>query len=241
MQESLTLPSLDHRLALAASMVRKGSVICDVGTDHGYLPIYLLLSGHCPFAVVSDIHAMPLEKARENAEKYSCTHRMQFCLADGIADMDLASARVQDILICGMGGELIARILEQASYTREANVRCILQPMSSASDLRQLLAQDGYRIDEERLCEAAGKIYSCMSVSYDGVVRTPSPIEILLGEHIIRCGSPDDALFTAYLQRETAAVQKRRNGRRNGGLSTDEDDALLHQLETLAMQKGIVL
>lgn len=239
MLKSQNLPSLDQRLSLAASFVRHGSPICDVGTDHGYLPIFLLLSGRSPYAVVSDIHTMPLEKARVHAQKYGCTDRMRFCLTDGIADLPLASLGIRDILICGMGGELIARILEQAPYTRTDGVRCILQPMSSAADLRQLLAPAGYRIEEERLTEAAGKIYTCMAVSYDGVSRCPSPTELLLGEQIIPNGTADDPVFVAYLRRETEAVRKRRDGRRSGGFSTTEDDALLAELERIRNEKGI--
>lgn len=241
MTNTYDLPLTDDRLNLAASFVRPGCVVCDVGTDHAYLPIRLLLSGVCPRAVVSDVNAAPLAKAKENAARYGCTSRMSFYLADGLSRMDLAGENVKDILICGMGGELIARILENAPYTREEGVKCVLQPMSKAADLREYLARRGYRIEDEKLAGAAGKVYTCIHVSYDGIVRDFTPGEYLLGVAHIQRGSAGNPLFADYLIREIRSVEKRQKGLLAGELPTDFEDALLSELYTVAEREGVAL
>ena len=180
-KKSIPLPPLDERLSCAASFVRQDSVTADVGTDHAYLPVSLLLRGVSRFAVASDIHRGPLERARQNAAKYGVSDRMRFVLADGLAGVEPEREGVTDIVICGMGGELMARIVGESAYTRRKGVRLILQPMSAADDLRLFLAEAGYRIDDERLCRAAGKLYACLCAEYDGVRRTFTPAELLLG------------------------------------------------------------
>ncbi len=233
------MPELDARLALAASFVREGAIVADVGTDHAYLPIWLILAGICPRAVASDINEGPLHSAREHAAKYGVDDRILFALADGVASIDLAAAGVTDILICGMGGEMIAGILDAAPYTRKAGVRCILQPMSSVEDLRAYLARAGYVIEDEKLAEAAGRIYTCLSVSYDGQVRTPSPAEILLGEAHIRRGNGAGDIFARYLLREIQSARKKYRGRLAGGLDTSAEKALLTELYRIAQRNGI--
>lgn len=241
MEKLHDLPWTDDRLRLAASFVRRGFVPCDVGTDHAYLPIYLILSDICPRAVVSDVNPMPLANAKENAARYGCTSRLSFYLSDGLKEIDLEGEGVQDILVCGMGGELIARILDESPYTRRDGVKCILQPMSSVVDLRAYLARSGYRIEDEKLAGAAGKIYTCLHVSYDGIVRNPSPTELLLGEAHIRRGKDAGELFSSYLQREIRSVEKRRNGLAAGGHDTSFEDRLLCDMYSIAESEGVAL
>lgn len=241
MTNTYDLPLTDERLNVAASFVRSGSVVCDVGTDHAYLPIRLLLTEVCPRAVVSDVHEAPLAKARENAAHFGCTSRMTFCLADGLSGIDLAGEGVRDILICGMGGELIARILDDAPYTRQNGVKCILQPMSKAADLREYLARRGYRIEDERLAGAGGKIYTCLHVAYDGIIRDFAPVEYLLGVAHIQRGCHGSPLFAEYLLREIRSVEKRQKGLLAGELPSDFEDALLSELYTVAEREGVAL
>ncbi len=233
--------ALDDRLSLVASFVRKGAVLADVGTDHAYLPIYLLHAGICPRAVATDINEAPLQQARSHAAAYGAADRISFYLADGLSGIDLAAEGVTDIAVCGMGGELIAGILDAAPYTRKPGIRCLLQPMSSVEDLRRYLAGAGYRIEDEKLAAAAGKIYTCLAVTYDGVIRTPTPLEILLGEAHIRRGKAAGDVFALYLRREYRSACKKYRGRRAGGLDTSAEEELLCGLEMLAAGNGITL
>lgn len=235
------IPVLDARLALAASFVRPGCAVCDVGTDHAYLPIYLIQSGVSPYAVVTDINPAPLARAQDNALRYNCRDRLSFCLTDGIPGEVLEARNVRDILICGMGGELIARILAEAPYTRSAGIRSILQPMSSAADLRLYLAQAGYCVEDERLASAAGRLYTCMSVVWDGVSRSLSAAEAVLGCVNIQRGLSGAELFGAYLRREYVSACKRYAGRRAGGLPSDAEKTLLDELRSIAEREGIAL
>ena len=241
MEVMQSCPPLDGRLTLAASFLRPGEPICDVGTDHAYLPLWLLLNGRIPFAAATDVHEAPLARARENAARWGCADRISFFLADGVADVPLGQLGIRQIMICGMGGELIARILENAPYTRAPGVRCILQPMSSAGDLRAALARDGYRIEDERIADAAGKLYPCLCVSYDGVIRSPSPVQILIGEANLSRGAAAGPVYAEYLRREARSVRKRRDGLAAGGHNTAEEDALLGALAAAAEKEGIIL
>lgn len=234
-------PPLDERLALAASFVRPGSVVCDVGTDHAYLPLWLLTHGICPRAVACDINEGPLQSAREHAARFGCTDRMSFYRADGLNGVDLEAEGVRDIVICGMGGELIARILTEAEYSRKEGVRAVLQPMSSVEDLRASLAEGGYRIEDERLAFAAGRVYTCMSVVWDGVVRSFLPVQLLLGDAHIRRGRDGGELFCEYLRLHVQSVEKRKTGLERGGYDASAENELLCKLYAIAEKEGVIL
>ena len=238
MESIQNMSPLDGRLALAASMVRKGSVVCDVGTDHAYLPIWLLRSGVCPAAVACDINEGPLNSARAHAARFSCADQITFCLTDGLNGVEADTLGVQDIVICGMGGELIARIYTEAAYTRQTHVRGILQPMSRAEELRSALLQGGYRIEDERLAFAAGRVYTCMCVAYDGVIRSRTPAELLLGEANIRRGSAEP-LFAEYLRKAVQAAEKKYRGRCSGELDVTAEKELLDELNAIARKEGV--
>jgi len=238
MEITSKLPPLDDRLMLAASFVRPGSVVCDVGTDHAYLPIWLLGQGICPRAVACDIGEGPLNSARLHAARSGYAGQMTFCLADGLNGVDLDAGGVRDIVICGMGGELIARIYTESEYTRRADVRGILQPMSRAEELRTALARNGYRIEDERLAQAAGRIYTCLSVAYDGVIRTLSSAQAMLGEAHIRRGAAEP-LFAEYLHREIRSAEKKYRGRLDGALDIRAEKELLDELYAIAEKEGV--
>ncbi len=208
---------LDGRLSTAASFVREGAVVCDVGTDHAYLPLYLLSSGVAKFAIASDINRGPLDSARKNALKYGLAEKMRFTLANGLSGLPLKENGVDDIIICGMGGELIAEIVAASDYTRKVGVRLILQPMSYPERLRVFLAKNGYRILNEKLCEAAGKLYTCILAEYDGEVRDFSDVEYTLGECNIKNGGN---LLFKYAERIGAALSEKIGGMEKGGLDT---------------------
>ena len=136
---------------------------------------------------------------------------------------------VTDIVICGMGGELIARIADASAYTRNPDVRLILQPMTCAPELRQYLWDNGFRILEERLCGAAGKIYTCMHVLYDGEVRTYTPAELILGKSNIEKREP---LFEEYAKNTIRRLKTQIDGMKKGGLDTAKEEADLASVET---------
>ena len=172
--------TLDGRLSSAAKFVRQGARFADIGTDHAYLPIFLLESGRIDCAVCSDINEGPLASAKENALAAGVYDKIDFTLAngaDGLIDKDIT-----DVAICGMGGELIAEIIRRAGFLRKENVRLIMQPMSRFSHLRRELSGLGYEIEDEEYSASHGKLYVTFCASYTGVVREISYTEAEFGK-----------------------------------------------------------
>lgn len=157
---------LDPRLALCASFVPQGARLADIGTDHGYLPIWLAKAGRIVHAVAADLRPGPLERARENVDKYRVRHIVELRLSDGL--QAVAPDETDFIVIAGMGGEVIASILDGAPWLRETKTRLALQPMTSAEDLRRYLAGHGFAILEERPVLSQGRPYSVLLAVFTG-------------------------------------------------------------------------
>ena len=157
--------NLSERLSLIASMVKSGSSVCDVGTDHGYLPAFLYLSGKCPNVCATDIREKPLLNAQKNIEKLGATG-VKLLLCDGLSAVtrDMADT----VIIAGMGGEVISGIMERCAFLRNNTVELILQPMTAARELRCYLASSGFAVEREQAVAENGKIYTVMKVRFCG-------------------------------------------------------------------------
>ncbi len=204
---------LGPRLALCASLVREGSTLCDVGTDHGYLPIWLLKTGKIPKALACDINPGPLEAARRDGAKYGVGEELSFRLSDGLEAVSPEEA--EDIAIAGMGGELILRIVTQAPWLRDPQKRLILQPMSSVPELRLGLRDLGFAVLQEEAVEDGGKVYSAFSAQYQGIPVDTGPLYPYLGN--LRPGAPQVEAYAQKALRVLTAQQK-------GALHTGDED-----------------
>ncbi len=221
-------PILDDRLFLAASFVREGSAVADIGTDHAYIPINLLMTGRASFAIAADINEGPLQRARENADRFDLDRRcIEFCLADGLSGLPLSENDVSDIIICGMGGELIASIIDASDYAKKSGVRLILQPMSAISKLRAFLNEKGFREIDCDFATVQDKLYQCIVCEYDGSLRSSSPAELELGDISLSSRSP---LFPLALKKLIERTERTVKGRKTGGLDTDSEETLLREL-----------
>ena len=158
--------SLSSRLSCAASMVRCRTNITDIGTDHAYLPAYLILSGKCDSALACDIGIMPLENAKKTVEKYSLHNKITLRVSDGLKEVSPDEA--DEITICGMGGNLISDILAAAPWIKRDGMHLILQPMTHSEDVRKFLYENGFVIDEEKFVIDNKKVYCCISAVYSG-------------------------------------------------------------------------
>ncbi len=176
---------LSKRLDGIARMIPEGSVLFDVGCDHGYIPIRLLSDGKIPFAAVSDIRKGPLAAARENAGKEGVSGRMSFTLSDGLKDLDFASVpeacaeAEKTLLISGMGGELTAGILKEGENSVSRFRTLILSPQSELNEFRHFLGRTGYSIQSEKLVLEEGKFYFILRVfAGDDTCRTEEDYEL---------------------------------------------------------------
>jgi len=149
---------LPERLKTIAELVPRGRPLFDVGTDHGFLAIYLLLKGVVSRATASDMNAEPLNSARANAEKYGVTDRLSLILCDGLADLEVTEAAT--IVVAGMGGETIAKILSDAK-NKLSGKSCllILQPMTKAGRLLSSLNALKFNVFDARFVREKTKNY----------------------------------------------------------------------------------
>ena len=154
---------LTPRLRSVAELVPRGARFADVGTDHAYLPVWLLQQGRITGAVASDLRPGPLERARGTAEKYGLTGRMDFRLCNGLSGIQ--PDEVNTIAIAGMGGETIAAILAAAPWTWERECLLLLQPMSAQPFLRRWLQAHGYTIRRELLSREGDTLYKTRQIS----------------------------------------------------------------------------
>lgn len=155
--------NLSERLSLIYALVPDNSSVCDVGTDHGYLPAALCLSGKMRSVTATDIREKPLENARENIKKLGADG-VNLVLCDGLDGVNRDLADV--IIIAGMGGEVISGIISRCAFAKDTSVTLLLQPMTSADKLREFLSSNGFLIENEIPIKENGKIYSVMQVRY---------------------------------------------------------------------------
>lgn len=156
----MKLPISDRLLA-CAGFVAKGDRVADVGCDHGYLSIYLLVNGIARSCIASDVKEQPLMSAVRNAEKYGVRDKMEFYLSDGVRKIP----RDFDTLVCaGMGGDTMVSILEAAPWLKSSQYRLILQCQSKTPMLRKYLSESGWRIAEESVLRDGKFLYTVMEV-----------------------------------------------------------------------------
>lgn len=151
---------LSKRLTALAELVTEGKRLADIGTDHGYIPIYLCLKGRIPSAIAMDINEGPLERAMEHILEYGLTSRIETRLSDGL--QKLCPGEADTILIAGMGGGLITKILSGGGHAVTGTEELVLQPQSEISKVRRYLREHGFVITDEDMVEEDGKFYPMM-------------------------------------------------------------------------------
>ena len=219
--------TLDKRLLSCADFVRAGAVFADIGTDHGYLPLFLLREGIIERAYLCDINRGPLSSAERNAAAEGLSDRCEFLLTDGA--YALRNKGVTDYAICGMGGELISRIIEDAPHLLSGGVRLILQPMTKQESLRRFLASHGFTIVAECFSFDGGKYYVTLVAEYTGEAYEISDAVAELGFPMPH--HEDRVEYLGYLYGKRKAVLKAMNGKKQGGLDATEDERMLALIE----------
>ena len=156
---------LSERMQKIAELVIEGESCADVGTDHGLIPLYLLQNQICPSVYLTDIAEGPLDRARHNAMEYGVSGNMEFILGPGLKP--LSSCSPSTVIIAGMGGEMIASILEESKEAAAGVKRFIFQPRTRESVLRKYLQDNGFLISGEYLVKEAGRICQIITVDRD--------------------------------------------------------------------------
>ena len=225
----MELPNLDGRLKSVADFVRDGACVADIGTDHAYLPVWLVLSGRARSAIASDIVEGPVARAAANVARYGVGDRVSVIRADGLAG--IKNSPVTDIVVAGMGGELIAKIISAAGWVRKEGYRLILQPMTHSEILRRELLASGFFILDEALSLSADgkKLYVTICAEYKGGDLTGdwSEGELLLGKSNIDRGGE---IFTELVARLRRQYEKVISAKTEAGADRSEEERILNFL-----------
>lgn len=183
--------TLNNRLNLCASMVRKGKRIADIGTDHAYLPVWLVRAGFASFALACDIKAEPLSQGELTIKKYHAEDLVKTRLCDGLNAV--SPDEVDDIIIAGMGGETIVHILSEARWLKDKSKNLILQPMSKHELVIDYLYRNGFELTEHKCTVADGKIYTAFTANYTGNEAEPDEVFIYTG--LLKSDDENDVKF----------------------------------------------
>ena len=208
---------LDARLSTVASMVRDGSRVADIGTDHGYLLAWLIENGISPCGIAADINKGPLENAKRTVVDAGIYDKVELILSDGLQKIPKNSC--DDIVIAGMGGNLIADILSACTWIYDKNLHIVAQPMSHGEVLREFYVKNGFEILEEKTCADGKRLYCVISAVYTGIKIETDPSYIYLGKLI----ENNDATTFRYIEKILTALEKKHIALTNAG-KEDEDN-----------------
>lgn len=225
---------ISKRLLCCASMVQSGACVADIGTDHGYLGIYLLQTGAARHVIACDLRKDPLENARRNAKLFGVDGAMEFRLSDGLEK--ILPDEVDTVVMAGMGGDLIQKILSQCPWRKREGLQFILQPQSAGNVLRRWLCEDGFEIQREEPVQDGHFLYTVMDIR-QGEPAPLTPGTEYASPALLASGSP---LVGNYLARVENALQETVRGLTNAEKQRPERLAYFGQalLEIQEMRKN---
>lgn len=215
-------------------MVQSGSRVADIGTDHGYLGIYLLQSGAARHVIACDLRKDPLENARRNAKLFGVDGEMEFRLSDGLEK--ILPDEVDTVVMAGMGGDLIQKILSQCPWRKREGLQFILQPQSAGNVLRRWLCEDGFEIQREEPVQDGHFLYTVMELR-QGEPSPLTPGTEYASPALLASKSP---LVGTYLARVENALQETVRGLTNAEKQRPERLSYFRQalLEIQEMRKN---
>ena len=179
---------LSMRLTAIAGMITKGNRLVDVGCDHGYLPVYLV-SEHCiPKAIATDVGKGPLARAREHILQYNLGEYIETRLCDGLSGIQPGEG--DSLVIAGMGGPLMEKILSADWKITDSFQELILQPQSDIPHFRKFLMENGYSIIEEKMILEDGKFYPMMKAVRKQEQDSWTAEELMFGRYLLAEKNP---------------------------------------------------
>ena len=186
---------LDSRLMAIADLVRKGKVFADIGTDHAYLPVYLVEKGIINRGIAADLRVGPLENAKDAVVSYGYSDNIELRLSDGLDNF--SENEVEEIAVAGMGGLLISSFIERTQWLKNEEIHLILQPMTHVEELRKTLFDNGFIIDKEVVAKDGDKLYIILSVYFYEGQTAYTDLDLIVG----KLPYNDDALSKEYLKK----------------------------------------
>lgn len=205
------MKKLSNRLSAVASFVT-GETAADIGTDHGFLPVWLIRNKVCRRVIAADIAQAPLKRAKKTVLDSGFEHDIELRLADGLSG--ITENETDTVIIAGMGGETISGILERSGWSFENKV-LVLQPMSKIAELRRWLDKNGFSVTGEKLTEDDGSLYRVFRAEKNAVSQT-EPWEYYAGSTLFNNGDP-------FLKRWLDIVILKLEHMINGRVSADVD------------------
>jgi tRNA (adenine22-N1)-methyltransferase len=187
---------LKGRLKLIADKIPICNTICDIGTDHAYLPIYLISKKICKKAIAADINSGPLKAAQNNIEMFKMSELIETRIGNGLEPITQGEAEV--IIIAGMGGILIKDIIDRAINTAKESKALILQPMNAIEILREWLYENGFDVIDEEMAKEGEKLYDVLTVKWTGEVKKMDRFYNYIGIKLIE---NKDALLKQYIEK----------------------------------------
>ncbi len=178
----------------AASLVKKNGVVADIGTDHGYLPIYLISAGISLKVIAMDVREKPLERAAMHIKEAYLSEKIEVRLSDGLDKLEENEA--DTITICGMGGRLIKKILDNGKDKINSETQLILSPQSEIDDFRKYLLCNGFLITNEVMVKEENKFYFIIECRFEPV---KSNAEFTYGKILLE---KKDAVLKEFLKKE---------------------------------------
>lgn len=218
---------LSKRLQLVASFVSKGNIVADIGTDHGYIPVYLVSEGIAPYAYACDVNKGPLERAKVHIAEAGLTEQIEIRLGSGLSVLKPYEA--ESIVISGMGGPLMQRLLEENWEVTKSATELVLSPHSEIDGVRRYLHQKGFCIEQEAMVLDEGKFYTVMR-AVTGSEESYSDLEYRFGRYLIRERA---AVFQDYLQDCIRKLRNIENRLLEAGMTEENERFLQNHKELL--------
>ena len=168
-------------------MITPGLTVADIGCDHAYLPIYLVREGISPRVIACDINTGPVERAQENIEDVELTGRIEVRQGDGLSAVSRGEA--ESVVLAGMGGNLMIRILTEGADVLALVREIILEPQSEVGRVRHFLQDFGWRIISEDMVSEDGKFYPIIK-AVPGTMNWDKEIYFRYGKILLREENP---------------------------------------------------
>ncbi|MCL2446628.1 MAG: class I SAM-dependent methyltransferase [Oscillospiraceae bacterium] len=160
----MRLPQLSPRLRMVAELVPPGSTVADIGTDHAWLPVYLVQQGICPRVIAADVADGPLENAAKTIARAGLHEQIELRQSDGFSRFAATDAMCW--VLAGMGGTLMARLLSAAPWLRTPGTVLVVQPQSRANELLDWLHENNFHIQQELVCRDNHRTYTALRAVY---------------------------------------------------------------------------